>query len=261
MTIIRNRKQWLKYRSKEWQSYIANSILPLPSNQTRLLIFGQGRTGSTLLESLLSSTGHFQPNGEILNTSKGEAKFPLSYVSGLCKLQSKQNFTFHTKIYQLTRDRKAPVDPKSFLETLSKQGWNIVYLRRRNKVKHALSNIISQHRGKFHKLNDKSEKMTIVLDRARLIELVNLRFKFEAEEEAAISGIKHHEVTYEDDLEKADCHQKTINQILDYVELEGRAVSTRHRKINTQPLHDLISNYDEFMNCLVQHGWDSHIEE
>ena len=120
--------------------YLSNLVRPLRQDQVRVIIFGQGRTGSTVLESLICSTGHFEENGEVLNVQRyGQLSYPVQYVLGLAKWRSRVNFIFHVKIYQLTRNRRKPVDPGLFLRTLSKNGWKIIYIRRENVLKQVLS--------------------------------------------------------------------------------------------------------------------------
>ena len=145
------------------------------SGPVRLVIFGQGRTGSTLLESLLCSTGYFHPKGELLNTSKGEILYPTQFIRGLSKRRSNENFIFHVKIYQLTRDRKRPIDPTSFLETPYREGWKVLYLRRKNKIRHALSNIVAKHRGSYPKNDDDKEKFKMLVNCQNFVERVEAR--------------------------------------------------------------------------------------
>lgn len=260
MSRIRKGMNWLEYRHQEGMSYLVNFIKPLPPDQVRLLIFGQGRTGSTLLESLLCSTTYFRANGELLSTSKGEILYPVQYIGGLSKRRADENFIFHAKTYQLSRDRKRPIDPTVFLSALFGDGWRIIYLRRRNKVRHALSNIVAEQRGKYHKTSDDKEKLNVLVDCDSFVERVNERFRFENAEKEALENISYHAVVYEDDLEKPDAHQDTIDRILDYVALEHRVVATEYRKVNTRSLSDLILNYDEFTDCLLEQGWQGFLE-
>ena len=150
----------VRHRVIEAINYFHNSVKSTTPDNVRLLIFGQGRSGSTLLESLICSTGHFYENGELLNTDRGEILYPIQYIYGLTKRNAFKNFIFHVKVYQLTRDRKRPIDPAKFLNVLYSDGWKIIYLRRKNKVKHQLSNWVAAHRGNYHKYNDKNEKIT-----------------------------------------------------------------------------------------------------
>ena len=259
LLLAKLRKQ-LKHRGLEATAYVFNYIKLTPSAPVRVVIFAQGRTGSTLLESLLCSTGHFRQNKELLNTAKGEILFPTHFIRGLSKLKSDDNFIFHVKIYQLTEDRKRPIDPTSFIETLYSEGWKVIYLRRKNKIKHALSNIVATHRGRYHKHNDHKEELKVFVDCENFTEMVNKRFRSEKAEREVLANIEYHEVVYEDDLERSNDHQKTVDRILDYLSLEHREATTTHRKVNTLPLEELISNYEEFLDCLNKHQWQSFLE-
>ena len=132
------------HRVNEPINYFYNSAKSTTPDKVRVLIFGQGRSGSTLLEDLICSTGYFRKNGELLNTNKGEILHPVQFIRGLSKRKASENIIFHVKISQLTKDRKRPIDPAEFLNTLYNDGWKIIYLRRKNKVMHALSNVVAK---------------------------------------------------------------------------------------------------------------------
>lgn len=259
----------LRYRGREAASYLLNYTKSASSDSVKVIIFAQGRTGSTLLESLLCSTGHFSKNGELFDKTQGQSEvlFPIQFVRGLSKWKSTENFIFHTKIYQLTQNRKRPIEPNFFLEKLYLDGWKIIYLRRNNKVKHVLSNIVVESRGPrdqvgtWHKFDDKQEKLNVFVDCERLVRKVEKRFRFDAYEREVLANIKYHEVVYEEDLEKSTAHQKTVDSILDYLGLEHREASTKHRKINNMPMAELISNYEEFIDCLKKQGWENFVKE
>ena len=254
----------LKHRSREVISYL-NYIRPLPSNSLRVVIFAQARTGSTLLESLLASTGHFCQNGELLNTTKGEIWFPLTFLDGLSKWKSGNNFIFHVKINHLTQDRKRPVDPTLFLQTLADDGWQIIYLTRRNKVKHALSGLVAKNRvllqpDIWHKYDDDREELNIFVDCEQFSKRVEKRIDLDAYERKVLADLEYHEVVYEDDLEKPQSHQKTVTRILNYLSLEPKEASTNLKKVNNHSLEELISNYEEFVECLSKSGWKKFLE-
>lgn len=252
-------KRICKGRIGEALNYACNFLKPAPRDQIRVLIFAQGRTGSTLLESLICSTGHFHEHGEILNTRRGEIVYPVQYVRGLCRRESSCNIIFHTKLSHLTRDRKRPVDPAAFLNALYGDGWHIIHLRRRNKVQHALSNIVARHRGAYHKYSDAEEEYRLHLDCDNLAERVSERLTLSEQEDRALANIDYHEVVYEDHLEKPANHQSTINSIMDFLSLEHREVSTKMRKVNTQSFEELIENYEEFVACLEKNGWQKYL--
>ncbi len=249
----------LHYR-REILAYLFDLAKHTPNDQVRAVIFAQGRTGSTLLEDLIFSTGCFHKCGELLRTREGEVLFPMRFVRGMSKRNFDRHFIFHVKIYHFTRDRNRPVDPALFLETLYREGWKVIYLRRRNKVRHALSTIILNQRGDPFKRDDKKESIKVAVDCERFMELVNERISFEQMEREVLADIEYHEVVYEDDLEEAGKHQETVNRILDYFCLGPGPVKTDYRRINTWPFEELISNYDEFKSCVLENGWQSWLD-
>ena len=253
-------KRPLKYRTREILSYGFHALKSHATDATRVVIFGQGRTGSTLLENLLCSTGHFRERGELLNVSPGEILFPTAFIRGLSLWRGNPNFIFHVKIYQLTEDRKRPVDPSTFMTTLQQEGWKIIYLKRKNKVKQALSNIMAEQRGGFFKFDKREEELVINIDCERFVSLVQNRFRHEEAEKEVLEKLDYHTVVYEDDLENTESHQEATHRIFEYVGLEPKQVASRYKKINTRLPKDFIENYDELMACLAQHGWQSFLE-
>ena len=86
-----------------------------------------------------------------------------------------------------------------------------------------------------------------------------LHFSKEAWE--AVKPFEYHEVIYERDLKDNSKHQQTVDRILDYLGLEKRPVSTKYKKINKQSKQELISNYDEFVDCVREQGWEQYLDD
>ena len=237
----------------------ASFILLKPKCQVRVLIFAQGRTGSTLLESLLTESQHFVGKGEVLGAGASRVRFPRSFLSGMAKRHAPQNFVAHVKIYHLTQDREKagarPTEPGAFLRKLAATGWHIIYLRREDRVRQVISNEVAKARGNPHKLDDQRENMLITIDRERLIRDVRWRDQIIEEERRALSGLDPLEIVYERDLLNPDRHQSTLDRILDYIGLERRPAKTHLRKINNRPLRDVIANYDDFAAWAKELGW------
>jgi LPS sulfotransferase NodH len=240
-----------------YSRYLSRSA---PPHQLRVVILAQGRTGSTVLEDLICASGHFQKNGELLQTSRGEVLFPVPFILGSSRRSSDRHFIFHLKVYHLTRDRRRPVDPGDFLRTLHDEAWKILHLRRENKIRHVLSNFVAEARGAYHKFDGKDEGLSLHIDIDRFIDKVRERFQFEEAERAMLRGVGSLEIVYEDDLERQETHHRTSDKILDYLALERRSVSTRYRKINALPLHRLISNYHPFEERMIEEGWGGFLD-
>ena len=165
----------------------------------------------------------------------------------------------------MTKDRKR-LDPDRFLNTLYKDGWKIIYHRRRNKVKHTLSAFFAKNRASvyqsdiWHKFNDDREELNIFVDCERFKRKIEKITYFDDYEKKVLADIEYHEVIYEDDLEQPQSHQKTVDRILDYLSLEPRKTSTNLRKVNTLSPKELISNYEEFVECSRKSGWSKFLE-
>ena len=246
----------LAKRGLESFLYLLNLLRSTEKDQVRVVIFAQGRTGSTLLESLLCSTGHFSENGELLNKNRyGRAVFPEAFIEGLTKWKRRNGFIFHVKIYQLTNDRSTPMDPGEFLTNLASKGWKILYLRRENEIKHALSSRIVAQRGEYFKYDDEKEQVKITIeDCDKFAESLSVRRRYLEQEQSALNGLDFCEVIYERDLESVESHQATVDRVLDWLSLEKRDASTTLYKVNTWTMRELITNYQEFAESMTKHG-------
>jgi len=250
-----------KFLIRELMLYICYFVIPENHNRRRVIIFGQGRTGSTLLENLICSTGYFDENGEIFCNNILDVTSPIKFLLGISKKNRNNHFIFHLKIYHLTRDRKKNINPYSFLKELEKRGWFIIHLSRRNKLKHALSNVLVKHRGnKYHKYDNSVEKYQINLNLAHLEEEVELRIAYDQQEQIALKGIKHIRVVYEDELMETKNHQVTIDKILDYIQLNPKPVKTKMKRINSFFIEDIILNFSELTTLLKKKGWLDYLK-
>ncbi len=256
-------KFYVKLRLLELYAYFSSLFFPTPKNQLKVVIFGQGRTGSTLLESLIESTGYFKKNGELLTSKYIEVLWPLKFILGKAKIAGKESFIFHLKIYHLTADRKTPVDPSEFINYLYKAGWKVIYLNRKNKVRHVLSNLVADQRGGYHKHDGKTEKFKLNIDLDQFDMMINNRFMYTKQEREILSNIDYHEIVYEEDLQKQEKHKDTIEGIAKFLSLDHDSikVNTSHKKVNTQSLSDLIVNHEEFIAHLKSNGWYHFINE
>ena len=253
---------------REAAAYLRDALSSPTDPGTRTLLFAQGRTGSTLLESLLCSTGHFRKNGEVLKDAAIRVRFPERYVRGLSRdpvrCSPDGNFVCHVKLYHLTDHRKwaggRPVAPAVFLRRLSEDGWRIIYLRREDRIHHTVSNLAAAARGTYHKTDDRPENTRVHVERDKLERWVRRREQYEREERQALAGLPFHEVVYERDLLDGAVHQATTDAVLDFLSLERRPVQTELRKVNARPLSELVDNYDEFSEWVRALGLEASLE-
>lgn len=256
-------RRFVRTHSREYFAYLLARLRAPRPNQHKVVIFAQGRTGSALLESLLASTGYLPANAELLNTHSGEIRWPKKYLDGLTRWRRflrSGNFMFHVKHYQLTEDRRHPVDVRAFLEALVADGWKIIYLKRDNVVKQAISSVFATSSGRFHRFGTQPDADALRMDCDELIRQVEWRINNSDIEKKLLNGLDHHSVVYERDLEPASWHQQTVDAVLDYLELPRARAQTSHRKVVGRDLSASILNYDEVRAQLQRHGLAQYLE-
>lgn len=261
LNIYKNKNSILKkINYSELKVYFNYLFKRKNQNKKQVLIFAQGRTGSTLLEKLLCSTSHFDKRGEILGDSGKKILFPYQYISGLVNMYSNNNFIFHLKIYHLKKGRYGKTDPLFFLNKLQNDGWSFIYLYRKNKLNHYLSNKIAESRNNYFKYDNRIENFQLSINLDDLRNDIKKRKKFEESELNTLANINFIKIAYEDDLENSLNHQNTVNKILDYLELERKPCFTSMVKVNQSSQQDIIVNYNEVAAFLMENGMSEYIE-
>lgn len=248
----------LVLRWREFEAYSADLKGSKASEEKKnILIFGQGRSGTTLFEHLMCSTGHFVGYHEVLNTVTREVLFPARYVRGLGRKTAGENVILHVKPDHLTFDRKSPVDSRRFLEFVVEDGWHIVHVQRTNVFMRIVSNYLALARGGYHKTDVGEEvQKPLHIPPDEFFMRYEKSWNLLNEEKRILGGLPHTKVNYENDLEKPWNHQCVVDNFLNELNLESKPVSTKLRKINKFPPHELISNLDELQEGFLARGWE-----
>ena len=236
---------------------------------TRILIFAQGRTGTTLLESLLCSTGLFVPNDEPLIGLGRGALFPTAYVRGLSRDPDRQgpegNFVCHVKPDHLDKYRvksgRAPADVEAFVQALIRDRWYVVHVHRANIVRQVLSEIVGKARGEWHKRDDRPETLTVRVEREDLLNRIRHNEAMRLREQNVLEGVPHLSLKYEKDLLDASVHGQTVDSVLNYADLErSTEVSTSLKKINTRGIQEIVENFEEFSDWVEALGYGPYLD-
>lgn len=223
---------------------------------SKFIIFAQGRTGSSLLRNLLNSHPGVHCDKELLGRRR--LIFVKSFLTFRRLFFKKCAYGFKVKIYQLTDVQKIR-NPRQIMIDLHKKGWNIIYLRRKNLLHHAVSNIVAKHRKKenpsgkayAHRIEDGPiELKKIHVNCDELIQRMRAREIFCAQENLILDGLPHMRFVYEDHLLKSEDHQSTASRIFDHLGLPVSPVAARLVKIVPERLADIIDNFDEIVKTI-----------
>ena len=223
----------------------------------RFVLFAQGRSGSTLLADLLNSHPQVHCADEILTWPR---RSPRAYVEA-CSIGHRGNvYGFKVKIHHLTDDQGMD-DPGAFLRDLHAEGWHVLYLRRRNVLRQALSAAVAARRDTYHETSAGHGPSPVHVDVDDLLWRTAQRVEFVEQERRALDGVPHAAFVYEDDLLSSDRHQAAAARAFAHLGLNEVPVSTGLRRIAARPLADLVRNHVEVVAAVSASPWASLLEE
>jgi hypothetical protein len=204
-------------------------------------IFCQGRTGSALLGSLLSSQPNVFCDGEILNLP---IVFPYSYVSKKASLIRKEHYGFRIKVYQLTG--KQGIEPSVFLRKAEQRGWTCIYLYRENYIRHALSNIFAEKAGQYHfQVGEERRHSRFSVDPDHILRAARGRVHWCELERKLLTTVPHVSVSYEADLLPSSKHAATVDRLCSHLGAKSATVESPLERSIRDRLRDVIENYSE----------------
>jgi len=226
----------------------------------RFVIYGQGRSGSSVLLDLIGSHPDIYRESEVFNRKvAARLIWPMRYVEARAALSPQPVYGCKMKIYQMTDDQGIE-DPRRFMQDLHAVGWKVIHLVREDLFRKALSLVVAETRGQFlDRRVDGAGLDTIAIDPARLVEAMRERRSADAAEQAALEGIPHIRVTYERDLLDAANHQAVSDRVFAYLDLESAPVETRYVKTSRSRVSDYVSNYAEVREILTQTEFASYL--
>ncbi|MBE9126705.1 MULTISPECIES: Stf0 family sulfotransferase [unclassified Coleofasciculus] len=251
-TFIKKRREFVAY---------GRTLLKKANNPTnKFVIFCQGRTGSTLLYSLLNSHPKIHCDDEIL---ENRVLFPVLYVEGRCAKIKQPVYGFRVKIYQLINNQGK--NPEAFLFNLHKNGWKIIYLKRKNILRQAVSRMLANRKNQWHLTSQDKKNKTpskAYIDCDELIKQIQDGEMYLEKEKEVLDNLNLPYITilYEDDLLKTEKHQETLNRIFDYLGLSSIPVKTQLVRTTSDQLSDFIENYEEVVKAVRQTNYAEFLE-
>lgn len=239
------------------------------------VVYGQPRTGSTLLVRLLQSHPQIQcggQNGEILNPKRwrrGVKRYlhtmvryiPESYVLWKASRSAKDAFGFKLLHNQV------PVSPR-LMTNLHRLGWRLIHIQRRSLFDLAISRKVAlwtKHWGDY-KPSLQADGMEISADDflSHLQQCVLIRQK----EFRTLAELPYISVVYEDDLLQEEDRQGICDSIFAALQIAPHQVSTTKKRSWDRPYSELIINYAELKALMktdaglaLEAAWHSLFEE
>lgn len=232
------------------------------NNMKNFVIFGMGRTGSSLLVSLLNSHPQICCEGELFRSLKRPLlshfwrRYPLPYLA-YRQLYTKwvlhkgvYGFKLHTKLHG---DQLIHTD--HFLTTVAQQGWKIIHLQRACLFDQIISGFLANQTGRYFGDQQPQEAyVQLTFPVADFVKRVEQSNAIRQRHQTLLATIPHMPVMYEQGLADKSNWVKTVARICDYLEIPADStVTSAVQKPWQRPYAELIVNYAELQTVYQQY--------
>ena len=219
--------------------------------KARFVIFGLGRSGSTLLKQLLDSHPEITCEGELLNPEdnyinnpillKVVYKFPSQFFALRSLLSKKPVYGFTLLFYQYS-------PPAKLIEKLIKKNWKFIRIYRENSLDQSLSHLVAEKTKMWHRFdNHETEIPKLTVSPEELKDRLKIVKKNKQTETKLFENFAHFKVVYEDDLKNESDWTETTRRIFEYLGVNPAPVSASIQKTYSRPYSEIIENYDELI--------------
>jgi hypothetical protein len=217
----------------------------------KFVIFGLGRSGSTLLKQLLNSHPEIVCEGELLNAEEKYVtnplllrlvyRFPYLFFALRSMLSKKPVYGFTLLFYQYS-------PPAKLIGKLVKKDWKIIRIYRENSLEQSLSHLVAQQTRVWHRYdNQEIQTPKLVITPEELMNRLNIVNTNKKTETKLFENFAHHKVVYEDDLKNESDWTETTRRIFEYLGVNPAPVSASIKKTYSRPYSEIIENYDELI--------------
>lgn len=242
-------------------TYLSYPLRKRSTPKGKFVIFGTGRSGSTLLVNLLNSNSNIFCDNEIYHR---KVMFPLLYLKFRSILGNKSVYGFKCLTYHLglSLNLETEEEKRAYLEKLVDRGFKIIYLRRHNIFRQGLSNLYARYKNQFHSnaqagVKNKGKKMPVeISELKRWMEALDDQAQVEAR---LLENLPHLKLSYEDDLSDAGAHPETFGKLSSFLGIDFEIPETKLRKVTPKSLDSFIENSDEVIEFLHEHGYESYL--
>lgn len=243
---------WRGY-PREWRSFVhaarARGRGTISAPTERFVIFGRGRSGSTLLVSLLNSHSRISCLGELL---RSRMLFPEAHRDRMLGMASdKTHRGFKLLTYQITQVMRHRAD-SGYLRRMADDGFRVIYVHRDNYLRLAVSNMYARMVGRFHSRGAAGGKTDERLEfpPGELIDWMSGAERRTDDEMRLLEQVPHVDVEYATDLEPPDARAATVERICAMLGVEPEPLETDLKRNTPRSLRDLIANYDEVHDAI-----------
>lgn len=234
------------------------------------VIFGMGRTGSSLLASLLDSHPQIRCEGEVFNLGRWRRPLrPLARIWRYCPMpyliyrQAHTRLIEHKNVYGFKLHTKFVGDQLAnipgFLHSIDRKGWKVIHLQRSSLFDQLLSSLVALETKRYFGDNRESEpSVQVHIPEEKFSTLMERFFEITRRNQQILADIPHLKITYEADLAHDIRWLETVNRICEYLDISSTSsVTCRTKKPWSRPYSEIVVNYTELLSYYQAHVDDA----
>ncbi len=219
----------------------------LRTHQDKFVLFGRGRSGSTLLMDLIASSDEVSCDKEIFNR---KVLFPRMFLKHRNQIFLNRVYGFKLLSYQLKKHYNWS-EAREFLNYLvNEKGYKVIYISRDNPVRQTLSKHYARFRGSWHESNAfDTPKMKV--DVPSFLSELRAGVELDHFESYCLKDLKHFKVSYERDLGDSSRQLRLMDRLSFFLGIRFRRPQTKFRKISAAEVSEFVSNWKDLKSCLA----------
>ena len=227
------------------------------SISTKFIIFGQGRTGSKLLHSLLRSHPDICCEGELLR--KGLWPRYMRPLWWFCRRRPLPYLNYRVKraevaaggcAYGLKLFPSHLQRPERSVHLLNKNGWLFIHLKRRSIFDQTLSYAVADRTGIYgRKPGTLPPSVKITIDKGLFQSMLSRLYQESKLMDELLDAIPHLDIVYEDDLRDSSCWCNTGARIAVFLSLPPAPVTSPVVRQWPWSYEKIISNHAELVEA------------
>ncbi|MEL6879190.1 MAG: hypothetical protein AAFP09_01605 [Cyanobacteria bacterium J06607_10] len=212
------------------------------SHKPSFVLFDIGQSGCMTLSKWLAAHKQITFQPDILQQP---VRFPRLNVYQHIRHCSTDVYGFSLTVEQLRQVQRV-ANPNQFLQDLHRGGCRVIYLNRRDALRHAIATLKTYSVNCRFDIPDtgaRSNKLTV--DVSELLACLKYLDNQRVEAKAILDEVPHLELVYEDDLMDPNMYAATAQHLSSFLDIPHIRPVGNSLKLVHQHLSDIVINYEE----------------
>ena len=172
-------------------------------------------------------------------------RFPRMSVYQHVRQCSGEVYGFNLTVEQMRQVQRI-ADPNQFLQDLHRGGCRVVYLNRRDALRHAIATLKAHSTNcRFDGTAPAQGHSRITIDVSELLACLKYLDNQRVEVNAILHEVPHLLLTYEDDLIDPNDHSATARRLSEFLGVSAISPAGSPLKLVHQQIADIVTNYEE----------------